>query len=415
MIQENRSFNDLFATFPNANGATSGYYLKKVGKKYVKTPIQLKETTLAALDFNHDSKAYNLDCDGQDTYPKTSCDMDGFNLEGINGNNPAGTQPYQYTNPSQIQPYWTIAQQFGLADNMFQTQGSGSFTAHQDIIAGGTALNSTASDIDYPNENTIWGCSAPAGTVTSLITTSGTYMHNGGPFPCFDYSTPTLADLLDRKGISWKCYAPPYKKATAGALWNGFAAIDEVYNGPEWKANISIPETNILTDISGGTLPGVSWVIPDQVDSDHPHTLNGQYHGPEWVASVVNAVGQSSYWNTTAIVVFWDDWGGLYDAVQPAFFDHQGGLGFRVPMLVISPFTHKGTLSHTQYETASILKFVEQIFALGSMGTNDVRATSIGDMFDFKMSRRKFQVIPSKLGRQYFLTRPPSYQPVDTE
>ncbi len=410
MVQENRSFDNLFATFPGADGATTGYYLKKVNGKYKRTEIQLKQQTLAGLDVNHARNDYLTDYDNGG--------MDGFNLAGIDGKGTAGTYPYQYVNPAQIQPYWTLAQQYALADEMFQTQGSGSFTAHQDLIAGATALTYngiSGSLVDYPSNSTNWGCSANLVTTTNILTPAGQYLKNQGPFPCLTYATGTMRDLLDAKGVSWKYYTPKYKADTSGALWDAFAAIDAVYHGPEWKTNVSWPETNIFTDISNSTLPAVSWVIPSQQNSDHPHSLTGKYTGPSWVASVVNAIGTSSYWNSTAIVVVWDDWGGFYDHRQPPFFDQAGGLGFRVPMLVVSPYVPAGTIANTQYEFASVLKFVEETFGLGSLGTTDVRATSIGNIFKFGMKARTFLVIKSDRSRAYFMHLPPSTEPIDTE
>jgi phospholipase C len=400
LIQENRSFDNLFATFPGADGATSG--MTHTGKI-----IPLKQQTLAALDINHTWKTYVQDYDGGK--------MDGFDLSKISGNVPAGKYPYQYVNPSQIVPYWTLAHQYVLADHLFQTQGSGSFTAHQDLIAGGTAIDANDSLVDTPSSSKNWGCSAPKGTTTSLITTAGKYLLDQGPFPCLTYPTGTLRDLLDAKGVTWRYYSPPNKGGTAGALWNAFAAIAVVRYGPEWKANISIPETNIFNDIAYAQLADVSWVIPDQIDSDHPHRLHGTYDGPSWIASVVNAIGQSPYWNSTAIIILWDDWGGFYDHERPAFLYDAGGLGFRVPMIVVSPYVAAGKVEHTQYEFGSILKFVEGTFALGSLGTTDVRATSIGNVFNYGRPPRAFVPIASKRSRAYFLRRPPSYLPVDTE
>jgi phospholipase C len=429
MIQENRSFNEFFATFPGATGATTGYYLKKKGKNYVKTAVTLTEAGLPAPDINHDSHAYNLACDGKEfVYPKTSCDMDGFNLEGVLGNNPAGLSPYEYASPASIAPYWTMAQSYGLADMMFQTQGSGSFTAHQDFVhgdtiypaaaCGGTGPNCTL--IDFPTDGRNWGCAAPPSTTTQLLTFEGTYLTNEGPAPCLTYPNKTMPDLLDAAGVTWKYYTPPYKTGTNGALWNAMATLSPIYNGPDWKKNVSIPQSNILTDIAGGTLPAMSWVIPTEPDSDHPHGPKEVYNGPEWISSVVNAVGKSSYWDSTAIIVTWDDWGGFFDPVVPAHFDNQGGLGFRVPMLVISPYVKKGTLSHTQYEFASILRFVEDNFALGQMGTpsnpdRDSTVTSISDMFAFTINPRKFKAIPSSLNEAHFLHEPVTYAPVDRE
>jgi phospholipase C len=419
MVQENRTFNNLFATFPGTTGATSGYYLKSVGGKYVKTPIALKESTLPAADYNHNSVAYNYACDGKDTYPKTSCDMDGFNLVGVGGNNPSGTGPYQYVNPKYIQPYWTLAKDYGIADHLFQTQGSASFTAHQDIVEGGSMIadphcgktEPECALIDLPKINSNWGCGVKQPSATNLLTTAGKFELDEGPTPCLTYPDKNMADLLDAAGVSWKYYAPKYVEDTAGAEWNAFAAIDEIYHGPDWQEHISMPQTNIYDDISGGTLPSVSWLIPTQVDSDHPHLPSSPDNGPEWVASVVNAVGQSDYWNSTAIVVTWDDFGGFFDPVPPAFFDNQGGLGFRVPMLLISPYVKANTISHTQYEFGSILRFVEDNWSLGRMGTasfpnNDVRSASIADMFDFKIAPRKFKMIPSSLKASYFRHEP---------
>jgi phospholipase C len=400
VIQENRSFDNLFATFPGADGTTTG-------KEHNGKVIPLQEHSLASLDITHDSKSYTTDYDAGA--------MDGFDLSTfIHSNKKAGTYPYQYANPTQIQPYWTMATQYALADQMFQTQGSGSFTAHQDLIAGATAINGTESLIDTPTAGP-WSCDAPQGTKTDLITTTGDYLKAQGPFPCLTYPTGTLRDLLDAKGVSWKYYAPVYKAGAVGGLWNAFAAIQAVREGPEWTTNISIPTTNIFTDISNNSLPALSWVIPDQPNSDHPGDNHGVDDGPSWVASVVNAVGNSSYWNSTAIIIVWDDWGGFYDHVPPPFFDTAGGLGFRVPMIVVSPYVPAGTISHTQYEFGSILKFIEGTFKLGSLGTTDVRAKSIGNVFDFKQSPRTFTPIPSRKSVNYFLREPPSGNPVDTE
>lgn len=399
IIQENRSFDNLFATFPGADGATQG-------KMHNGQIVQLTKAPLASQDIDHNYSTYTTDYDGGN--------MDGFDLSHIDGQRKAGKYPYRYVDPSQITPYWTLAHQYVLADQMFQTQGSGSFIAHQDLIAGGTAINSTESLIDDPSQSS-WGCNAPPSTVTSLITVQGQYLFDQGPYPCLTYPTGTLRDLLDAHGVSWKYYAPPYKTRTVGVLWNAFAAIDAVRNGSEWATNISTPETNVLNDVQNGTLPNLCWVIPSSHDSDHPWSSQGIDDGPAWVATVVNAVGQSSYWDSTAIVILWDDWGGFYDHVPPAFIDHQGGLGFRVPMILVSPYVTPGSISHTQYEFGSILKFIEGRFNLGSLGTTDRRATSIGGLLHLNQTPLPFSPIPSSRSRSYFLHERSDYQPVDTE
>jgi phospholipase C len=133
------------------------------------------------------------------------------------------------------------------------------------------------------------------------------------------------------------------------------------------------------------------------------------------VASVVNAVGESAYWKSTAIVVLWDDWGGFYDHVPPPQpFNWQGGPGFRVPMLIVAPYV-KAHVEHTPYEFGSVLHFVENNWNLGTLGRNDADSTSIGTAFDFTMKPRAFQKIPSKYPVDYFLRQPPSGLAPDTE
>ena len=196
LIQENRSFDNLFAQFPGADGATQG-------TMHDGTIVPLVPKNLAAFDIDHSYKpAFLTDYD----HGK----MDGFDLAIYGGSTQkAGKYPYQYVDPKQIKPYWDLAQQYVLADHTFPTQASGSFTAHLDLIAGTTQVNADASVVDYPwNSQNIqsWGCDDAPGSVTSLLTFKKTYFKNKGPFPCFTFKT--LRDVLDAKGVSWKYYVP---------------------------------------------------------------------------------------------------------------------------------------------------------------------------------------------------------------
>ena len=395
LIQENRSFDNLFATFPGADGATFG--LGHRGQTIRLAKRGLVDTTTIV---DHSYVTYLRDYD----HGK----MDGFDLSRTNGNGPpAGTLPYQYVDRSQIRPYLAMAKQYVLADRLFQTQGSDSFTAHQDLIAGGTQIYPGTAIVDSPTGEP-WGCDAFKGTVTSLVTAAGQLEAYKGPPPCFYY--PTLRDSIEARGLSWKYYTPPIY--AGGALWNAFDAISTVRYGIEWGTNISEPETNVLRDIDGGTLSSVSWVVPDANNSDHPGYKRD--NGPSWVAAVVNAIGKSRYWRSTAIVIVWDDWGGFYDHVRPPQLDY-GGLGFRVPMIVVSPYAKPHYISHTQYEFASILKFIEDIWGLRRVGKNDRRARSIADCFDFNQKPTPFTPIPAALSQSYFERERPSYQPVDDQ
>jgi phospholipase C len=435
IVQENRSFDNFFALFPGANGAKRGKMRVKKGSGFVdKWQTLNKHSLFLTTDIGHCHSAFETDYD--------SGKMDGFNQvpRGVCGSHgkPIGTLAYQFVKETDIQPYWDIAEQWVLSDAMFQTQGSGSFTAHQDLIRGGTIIQSSPVESLVDNPTLMpWGCDAPSQTKTSIIDANGDV--STGPFPCSnkfpDYGSgdyKTLADLMDAKGVSWKYYSPCFSaspgpscnndcKTCGGALLNAFDVIYPVRYGPEWGTNVSMPETNIFTDINNGTLPSVSWVIPEDDANDHPGKKTDT-KGPSWVASVVNAVGQSQYWNSTAVIVLWDDWGGFYDNAKPPFQDNWGGLGFRVPMLVISPYAKVGSssqggyISHTQYEFGSILKYLEDNWNLGRLGTTDSRAAnSIGDVFNYSQNPRQFTSIPSQFDAQYFQTRRQTPQYGDPE
>jgi phospholipase C len=458
VIQENRSFDNLFATFPNADGTTTGtgepmpeseastcakdnqqvvtqsnptVALTKVSLVGAGFP-QYKNGSGKMIDFGEGTDLphvwgwYNGLFPFLDEYDNGN--MDGFDLEGSGANGNGSTlctYPYQYVNPSAIKEYWDLAKQYVLADHTFQTQGSGSYTAHQDLIAGGTVVNygygkySSDSIIDNPSFWP-WGCDAPPGVVTSLIATNLKFLLFKGPYPCFTYET--MRDLLDAQSVSWKYYAQAVNSKGNG-LWSAFDAIKAVREGPEWTTNIGLPSA-VLQDIKAGNLAAVTWVTPVGVNSDHPNVESAEKkyvdYGPSWVASVVNAIGESQYWNSSAIVILWDDWGGFYDHVPPPCLsksqcrDNQGGLGFRVPMIIVSPYV-KAHVEHTQYEFGSILKYIEGNWNLGSLGTTDQRATSILNAFDYGQNPRKFKKIPTALPQSFFLHQRQTGPPPDTE
>jgi phospholipase C len=396
MIQENRSFDNFFATYPGADGTTTG-------KIHTGSTVPLTMQPLVGKDIGHTWQEFVKAYDGGK--------MDGFDLNGYGGwgtLGPVGSYVYQYVNPAQIQPYWTMAGQYVLADHMFETQSSGSFISHQDLIAGGTAINATEDLANYPT-NTPWGCDATPGTKTSLVTTPRQLLSGAGPFPCLTY--PTLRDLLDLKHVSWKYYAPPLS-TNVGYLWSAFDAIKAVRYSPEWKTNIVPSQLKIFKDIKNGTLPQFSWLLPDFQDSDHPGTTSDT--GPSWVASVVNAVGKSKYWKSTAIIVVWDDWGGFYDHVPPPRLTF-GGLGFRVPAIVVSAYARSGYVAHTRYEFGSILRFIEDNWKLGRLGTTDSRATSIAGVFRFSQKPRAYVPVKVAHSRDFFLSLPPSARPLDSQ
>jgi len=410
MVQENRTFNNFFATYPGTDGTTTA---KVVAQPSCTPPISagtiaLTKTNLVlSYDLNHKYAGFKAG------YDKGT--MDGFDRIKRQNGKPECYDPLVYTDPSQIQPYWILAEQYVLAEHMFTTHGSSSFVAHQDLIRGSTQISSQYSLIDDPTSK-VWGCDAKSKTKTSLITAKDKVLVAKGPFPCSnafpDSSTyRTLRDLLDAAGLSWKYYVPKLG-VNYGNILDAFDVIAPVRYGPEWATNVVSPETTVLNDVADGTLPAVSWVIPSEPDSDHPGESVDR--GPAWVANVVNAIGESNYWNSTAIVVVWDDWGGLYDNDPPAQRTF-GELGFRVPALIVSPYAKAGHISTTTYEFGSILRYIEENWNLGYLGTTDSTANSLIDSFDYTQQPIQFQPIPSSFDRAYFLRQPPGLRPPDTD
>ncbi|HEY1867030.1 MAG TPA: alkaline phosphatase family protein, partial [Candidatus Cybelea sp.] len=165
-------------------------------------------------------------------------------------------------------------------------------------------------------------------------------------------------------------------------------AVGHIYNGPDWKTDVISPNWKFISDVRHGKLAHFTWITPVCDDSDHVNCSGG--FGPSWVAALVNTIGKSKFWNSTAIFVQWDDWGGLYDPVPPPY-KNRDSLGFRVPLLVISPYAKQDYVSHVQYETASVLRFAEDLWGLAQMAPADTRATSpAADCFDFSQKPRQF-------------------------
>jgi len=403
IVQENRSFDDLFHGFPGARSARYGYM-------HDGTRVKLTPTTLTGPDISHVWRDAVNDWD----HGK----MDRFDENPMGRGRTAGRYAYRYVAPRYVKPYWSMAKEYVLADAMFPTMFGGSFTAHLDLIAGTTNLHGGTAEVDVPLALP-WGCDAPRGTPTSVIDTSRNERWGGGPFPCFTQFA-TMADLFDAAGVTWAYYAPAVDgHNVAGKVWSEFDAIAGVRQGSDWTRDVISPPSSVLRDVAAGNLRDVTWVVPDAQDSDHAG--EGADTGPSWVSAVVNAVGESPLWNSTAIVVLWDDWGGWYDSVPPPQLDFRG-LGVRVPCIVISPYARHGHVSHTQYEFGSILQLMEETFGLASLaslrvgsGYTDARANSMLDVFDFTQNPRPFQPFAAPYARGYFLSKRASRRPPDQE
>ena len=274
-----------------------------------------------------------------------------------------------YVKRADVQPYFDMAEQYAFADRMFQTNEGPSFPAHQYIVSGTSTITKdsplrAAESPILPGLPSLCagGCDSPAGTMVAVIDPTGSESQK--TFPCFE--RPALTDLLQAKGLTWRYYQ---FYADAG-MWNALDAIKHIRNSPAYQTSVVAPSATFLTDIGTKGLASVTWITPSGPASDHPPMSDGS--GPSWVAAVVNAIGTSKYWDSTAIFITWDDWGGWYDHVQPKQLNSYE-IGFRVPLVIISPYVKKGCVSHVDHEFGSILKFAEETFVLGSLG-NDGRS-----------------------------------------
>jgi phospholipase C len=446
LFQENRTPDNLFQDqaliAKGADIASSGVNSK--GATIQLTPIDLGTTGSNPqnydLSHSHASFLGMYDSGKMDGADKIGCSP------AINCPPNAHPNPqFTYVLPSDVQPYFALAEQYTFGDRMFQTNQGPSMPAHQYIISGtswtgsGTAGNFfeaenpelTLGGVNASGDNA--GCTSPATeTVLMIDVTNPDPASNETTklYPCFDHAT--IIDLLDAQKLSWKYYSNVKVCGVPGpcpsGIWIGPNAIQHlcqpnvappngtVCTGPDWVNNV-LPGPQVLTDIANGQLPTVSWVIPDGKESDHPVGNTGE--GPSWVASIVNAIGQSQYWNNTAIIITWDDWGGFFDHVAPPVSGTNSyEMGFRVPLIVVSPYAKAGYISHVQHDFGSILKFIESTFGLSTIGPNagfaDSRSDDLSDCFDFTQTPLTFTHIQSKYDAAHFLNdKRPAVDPDD--
>ncbi len=265
VMQENRSFDDLWQGYPKADTRSWGY--NHNGQKIKLQPIPLE----APYDIEHFLHSFLIDYDGGK--------MDGFDQEYVGGK--YGPNPtYGYVPHYESAPYFKLAHSYVLGDRMFTSHLDASFVSHQYMIAGQAQRS-----VDLPAS--AWGCSGGPSDYVYILTDQRKY---GSTQPaCYSYTT--LAQELDKAGLPWRIYSP-----SAYDGWEAYQAISYVYNngngGPDWN-NIIAPNTQFFNDVKAGTLGAVTWITPTCQDSDHGGCEGNT--GPQWVTSIVDAVGQSQF------------------------------------------------------------------------------------------------------------------------
>jgi len=387
IVQENRTPDNLFHGLPNADIADTG--TNSLGQVIPLTPVSLT----AGYDLNHTHQGFVT------TYDQGK--MDGADETSCSGACPENPH-FKYVNPSEVAPYLQLAEQYTFADRMFQSNQGPSFPAHQYLIAGTSAPSAgspyfVAENLDQTAPAGVEsfltsGCAGVGQTVALIGPLGSESLHVA---PCFEHLT--LIDLLNPASISWRYYTTG--SSWENTLWTAPDAIRHLRFGPSWSNVIPCP-TQVLLDIAMNQLPAVSWVIPTGQNSDHAGVNLGT--GPSWVAAVVNAVGNSPYWSDTAVLITWDDWGGWYDHVVPPIYNSYED-GFRVPLIVVSPYAKAGYVSHKVHDFGSILRFVEENFRLRTLGYDDSRADDLSDCFDYSQVPLKFKTIATPISATQFL------------
>ncbi|MHB0886979.1 MAG: alkaline phosphatase family protein [Bacillota bacterium] len=333
IIQENHSFDSYFGTFPGANGLPAGVQLPtKPGAVPTIAPFHQTDLT---HDLPHTwNDAWKAYAGGR---------MDGFVYA-------AGSPDTMgYYDASDLPNYWAYAKDFVLMDAFFSSLMGPSLPNHLYLVAG------------------------QSGGVTANM--------REAPKAGFDF--PTMASLLAKSSVTWKFYdGKPDPKAFS--LWNPLPGFAEFKADPTLADHL-VGTDQLFYDLQHGTLPQVAWVVPNDAESEHPP---GDLRLGMWyVTSLVNAAMKSQYWDETAIILAWDDYGGFYDHVAPPRMD-QYGYGPRVPAMVISPYAKQGFVDHTQYDLTSVLRFIEDRFGLPALTDRDRKANDLLAAFDFTQAPR---------------------------
>ncbi len=406
VMQENRSFDHYFGTYPGANGLKGG------GKDCAIHPI-LDDRCLGMY---HDTSL--VDYGGPHSKPQSDMDINGGKMDGfiqatllqpdkICSFHPTLKKCKDFTGP-QLQPdvmgyhtraeipnYWKYADNFVLQDRMFAPVDSWTLPSHLFMVSGWSAF--------CKDHERAMSCRSEI--------YAGLEKAKRDAVP---YAWTDITYLLHENNVSWAWYVSPgtcwskdCKKGPEGTssainVMPGFQTVHE----NDQMDNIKF-HPSYLAAAENGTLPSVSWVLPGNGFSDHPGNGAPISKGQEWVTKVINAAMEGPDWDSTAIFVAWDDWGGFYDHVKPPRVD-ENGYGLRVPAFMVSPYAKKGYIDSQTLSFDAYLKFIEDIFLDGQRlnpkndGRPDPRPTVrenvkiLGDLrkeFDFSQEPRKPMVL----------------------
>jgi phospholipase C len=329
VFQENHAFDNYFGAYPGADGTAGKAYCLPEAPGSPNCVSPYHDTSLTPVDMNHNWKSAHNDYD--------SGKMDGFVYS--EGNQ----ETMGYYERQDLGRYWKAADAYVLCDRYFTSVMSESAPNHLFLVAG----------------------------------TAGGLLDDKVP-KTLDF--PPIFQQLDAAGISWKVYS--------NATW--YKNFSYVQNSPSAAGNFKSP-ASFKADLQAGQLSQISWIIGAAGGDEHP-PQNIQAGENSVADGVVNALGVSPYWQSSAIFLTWDDFGGFFDHVPPPQVDNYG-YGFRVPCLVISPYAKAGFIDSAVNDHTSILKFIESRFGLSPLSTRDAAANALSEAFDFTQTPRPFMPI----------------------
>jgi uncharacterized protein (TIGR03437 family) len=396
IMQENRSFDSYFGTYPGVDGLPPNVCMRAPQDPSCVAPY-------------HDTNDVNRG--GPHGWNNSIGDinggtMDGFLAQSYLGKYGAGGEPCQPPSPDcspgkdprdvlgwhdyhEIPNYWSYANLYVLQDRMFESVASYSLPAHLYMLAAQSGGYVGRNDLPSPDT----------------------------------YTFPEITQVLQSGLIDWKYFvtsgtepdtedgevvgSPSLQKQVPHgfSFWNPLPRFPAVKNDPaQW--NRLVDTAQFYADATAGTLPQVSWVIPEQNVSEHPPA--GVSAGMAYVTGLINAVMQGPNWKDTAIFLAWDDWGGFYDHAQPPHVD-QYGYGLRVPALVISPYARQGFVDHNVYSFDSWLKIIEERFGIVPLQYRDAIALDMTDAFDFTQDPRPPVILPAAAQKSSY---PPQLQTI---
>ena len=372
ITQENRSFDTYFGTYPGANGIPAGVCVPRLAGECVKPYFNPEDTNYGGP---HGTEASANDINGGMMNGFVRSAEEGFGCNETGGCESkcsvtqCGVDTMGYHDARDIPNYWKYAEEFVLQDSLFESVSSWSLPQHLWLVSGWSAkcalknANPLQCAGTLSPERPAKGWSAPLETSprkANYAWTDITYLlHKAGVSWGYFIHSGTEPDCQLNEAVS--CRTKLLNVRTPG-IWNPLPDFLDVKEDGQLK-NIQ-PLKNFYADAKSATcaLPNVSWIVPSQEVSEHPPGSIAK--GQAYVTTLINAIGRSPCWGSTAIFLNWDDWGGFYDHVTPPVLDEYG-LGMRVPGLVISPFAKKGFIDHQLLSQDNYLKFIEDVFLNG--------------------------------------------------